>query len=292
MFGRRPAMPLQDNGANRFLPWIVGLMVFLAALALAGMLALDSAVARWRGGHGDTLTVQVPPTGDGEKAPQIRAALEALRAEPEVAAARLLERDELVALVEPWLGKGNVAPDLPLPWLIDVRLAPGATPDLDALQARLSKVAPGAAVDDHRVWLDRLAAAARTLQGVTLAVVLAIGAASAGTVVFTTRTNLAVHQDEVELLHHIGARDAFIARAFAWQALRLGLRGGLLGLGLAVVTLAVVRHFTEGVEAPLLPQPHLDLAALGAIVALPAASALIAMVTARVTVMRALARMP
>ena len=285
-------MPLQDAEANRFLPWIVGLMVFLAALALAGALVLDSAVARWRVGHGNTLTVQVPPTADGEAPVQITAALEALRAAPEVEAARVLERDELVALIEPWLGKGNVAPDLPLPWLIDVRIAPGAVPDLGALEALLSTVVPGAEIDDHKVWLDRLAAAARTLQAVAFAVVLAIGAAAAGTVVFTTRTILAVHHDEVELLHHIGAHDGFIARAFAWQALQLGLRGGLLGLGLAVITMGLVRHFAAGIEAPLLPQANLTIAAMGAIVALPAASALLAMVTARVTVMRVLARMP
>ena len=285
-------MPLQDAAANRFLPWIVGLMVFLAALALAGALVLDSAVSRWHGGHGSTLTVQMPPTGNSEVPIQTTAALEALRAAPGVAAARVLERDELVTLIEPWLGKGNVAPELPLPWLIDVRLVPGAAPDLGALAALLATVAPGAEIDDHKIWLDRLATAARTLQAVALAVVLAIGAAAAATVVFTTRTILAVHHDEVELLHHIGAHDGFIARAFAWQALRLGLRGGLLGLGLAVVTLGLVRHFTDGIEAPLLPQPDLDLVALTAIVALPAASALVAMVTARMTVMRALARMP
>ncbi len=285
-------MPLQDAAANRFLPWIVGLMVFLAALALAGALVLDSAVERWRVGHDNTLTVQVPPTADGEAPVQITAALEALRSAPEVEAARVLERDELVALIEPWLGKGNIAPDLPLPWLIDVRIAPGKVPDLGALEALLSTVVQGAEIDDHKVWLDQLAAAARTLQAVAFAVVLAIGAAAAGTVVFTTRTILAVHHDAVELLHHIGAHDGFIARAFAWQALRLGLRGGLLGLGLAVITMGLVQHVAAGIEAPLLPQANLTISALAAIVALPAASALLAMVTARVTVMRALARMP
>ncbi len=54
----------------------------------------------------------------------------------------------------------------------------------------------------------------------------------------------------------------------------------------------LVRYFTDGIEAPLLPRPDLGLVALAAIVALPLASALVAMVTARMTVMRALARMP
>lgn len=285
-------MPLQDAAANRFLPWIIALMVYLAALALAGALVLDGAVARWRSGQDNTLTVQVPPAENGAPSAQAAAALEALRDTRGVAAARLLRRDELVALLEPWLGRGNVAPDLPLPHLIDVRLTPGAAPSLAALEARLKAVAPKAEIDDHGVWLDRLAAAARTLQAVAFAVVLAIGAVAVGTVVFTTRTSLAVHHETVELLHLIGAHDAFVARAFARQALWLGLRGGLLGFGLAAVTLAVVRHVTVGLEAPLLPRPSLTLPALAVLAALPVVSALVAMVTARMTVLRALQRMP
>lgn len=284
-------MPLQDAAANRFLPWIVALMVYLAALALAGALVLDSAVARWRSGQDNTLTVQVPPAENGAPSAQAAAALEALRDTRGVAAARLLRRDELVALLEPWLGRGNVAPDLPLPHLIDVRLTPGAAPSLAVLEARLKAVAPKAEIDDHGVWLDQLAAAARTLQAVAFAVVLAIGGVAVGTVVFTTRTSLAVHHETVELLHLIGAHDTFVARAFARQALWLGLRGGLLGFALAAATLAVVRHVTVGLEAPLLPRPSLTLAALGVLAALPVVSALVAMVTARMTVLRALQRM-
>ncbi len=291
MLKRRSAMPLHDSAANRFLPWIVALMVYLAALALTGVLVLDSAIAHWRSGHVGTLTVQIPPAEKGATNAQATAALEALHETPGVAAARLLERDELVALLEPWLGKGNVAPSLPLPQLIDVRLDPDAAQARRAVEARLQAMAPDAKIDDHGVWLERLAAAARSLQAMAIAVVVAIGAAAVGTVVFTTRTSLTVHHETVELLHLIGAHDAFVARAFAWQALRLGLRGGLLGLGLAVVTLAMVQSVAANIEAPLLPSPSLSLAAFGAVAALPVACALIAMVTARLTVVRALARM-
>jgi len=292
MFRRRPSLPLPDDATNRFLPWIVALMVFLAALALAGGLALDQAAARWRADQTGRLTVQAPPGEAGESDRRVATLVAALERLPDVASARALGRDELVRLIEPWLGRGNVAADLPLPRLIDVALIPGATIDADALARRLDAIVPGTVVEDHARWLGRLATAARALQAVALAVVAAIGLAAVGTVVFTTRTSLAVHQDAIEILHLMGAEDSFVARAFARRALWLGLRGGLVGLGLAAIAMALLRHFAGGIDAPLLPRLNLGPAAIAGLAALPAASAAIAMLTARATVMRTLARMP
>lgn len=292
MLGHRTTLPLQKDPANRFLPWIVALMVYLAVLALAGVLVLDTAVQRWRSGRSDTLTVQVPPGDESVTDARVAASLMVLRDTPGIATARALDRDEIAALLEPWLGKGNVLADLPLPRLIDVAIAPGAEIDLGALEARVQAVAPGAELDDHKLWLDRLAATARSLQVAALAVVLSIIAAACIIVVFTTRTSLTVHNDTIEVLHLIGARDAFVARVFASQALLLGLRGGLLGFVPAVITLTLIRHFAGEIDAPLLPRFALSALEVGALAALPLITALIAMLTARITVLRTLARMP
>ena len=287
-----PTLPLKGDPASRFLPWIVALKVYLAALALAGALALNGAVAEWQGARAGTITVQVPPPGADDDTDHVDAAVAVLRATPGVAQADALARAEIVALLEPWLGAGNVDVELPLPWLIDVKLD-GETPlDTAALDARLKAAAPGAEIDDHGEWLARVASAARAVQFAALAVVLAIVAATVGTVVFTTRTSLALHHDTVEVLHLIGAQDGFIARSFGRLALRLGLKGGLIGLVLAALTLAAVGTFSSGLEAPLLPRLSLTPAAYLALALLPVASALVAMVTARVTVLRALAAMP
>ena len=103
---------------------------------------------------------------DNAQATMDRAAAAAalLRDTAGIADARHFERHELVALLEPWLGAGNVSPELPLPGLIDVVVAPGACPDPRALELALQEIAPGARVDAHGQWLERFAATARTLQ--------------------------------------------------------------------------------------------------------------------------------
>ena len=65
-FRRRSDLPMNEDTLGRFLPWLIAFMVFLAALALAGMLVLGDAVARWDTGLNATVTVQVPP-GTGAK---------------------------------------------------------------------------------------------------------------------------------------------------------------------------------------------------------------------------------
>jgi cell division transport system permease protein len=294
MSARAIDIPFDRDGSGRFLPWLIALMVYLAALGSSVALALDRALQSWDRGLAGAATVELPPApaqGDGGLA----AALAALKGSPGVLSARPLDRAQMAKLVEPWLG-----PDLPqalrLPRLIDVRLDTGAAIDLAALKARLGRAAPGAVLDDHRVWLVRLQKLVRMAEAIAACVVFFIAAAAVLTVIFTTRTGLSVHRDAIELLHLMGARDGYIARQFERQALRLGLAGGTLGLALALVTIVVLGHASAaaaslGETAPL---PSLGLAAWHWLVllVLPVAAALLAMVTARITVLGALARMP
>src|SRR5690606_11203509 len=60
VFGR-PACRLQRDSSSRFLPWIIALMVFMGALALAAAMMVDAAVDRWDRGLRGSLSVQIPP---------------------------------------------------------------------------------------------------------------------------------------------------------------------------------------------------------------------------------------
>ena len=54
-------IPLTQDISARFLPWIIGFMVYLAMLALAGALLLNDIAIRWNNNLMGSLTVQIPP---------------------------------------------------------------------------------------------------------------------------------------------------------------------------------------------------------------------------------------
>lgn len=297
MLRRHLDIPLNRDGSVRFLPWIIALMVYLAGLALAGTLVLNGALARWDRSLTGTLTVQLPPAEDGKGDGGMNVVLELLRVTPGVTSAEPLSRDATARLIEPWLGTALTPEELALPRLIDLRVNPDAPPDVAALRTHLAAAAPGAELDDHRSWLGRLATLVLSIELTAMAIVALIGIAAVMTVVFTTRAGLAVHHAVIEVLHLIGARDRYIARQFERQALALGLRGGLVGLALTLVTLAGIARASVamavfGEQVRLLPSLQLELWHWPILLMLPLAAGVIAMVTARITVLRALARMP
>ena len=291
MLGARSDLPFDGDAAGRFLPAIIAFMVFLAALALAGAIVLDGATARWSESLRGALTVQIAPGKRAETEAAIDTVLDILLTTEGIMSAETLPEAEIVALLEPWLGTGNVSSDLPLPRLIDVGLRPGAPPDVAALAARIEAAVPGARLDDHQVWVSGLVRLGRSVQAVAAAVVALIGLAAIAVVVFTTRAGLAVHRDIIEIMHIIGARDSYIARQFQRHALVLGLRGGVIGLALAAATLIGGAALAGEVAAPLLPRLVFPWSGWAGLAALPFATAAIATVTARVTVMRALGRL-
>ena len=72
MFRRRIDLPLDRDALSRFLPWLIAFMVYLAAMAQAGMLGLDSMSARWSKDIGTSLTVQVPPVSGSDRSEERR----------------------------------------------------------------------------------------------------------------------------------------------------------------------------------------------------------------------------
>jgi cell division transport system permease protein len=295
MIGRaHDDIPLRRDGTARILPWLIAPPVYLATIAIAFMLALNGAIAEWDRGIVGTMTVELAPNATEGT---VSAIVKMLRATPGIASAAALDRVAEGKLLAPYLGTAVAPEELDLPRLIDVRVAAGAALDVATLKARLAAAAPGAVIDDHQQWLDRLFALALSVEGAGLAIVAMVGAASVLTVILTTRAGLAVHRDVIELLHMMGARDGYIARQFEREALRLGFAGGIGGLALAAVTIWALDHAAEAVdtfgnEAALLPDLHLLAWHWGALALLPVLAALAAMVTARLTVLRALARLP
>lgn len=291
MLQGRSDLPLDRDALSRFLPWLIAFMVFLAALALAGMLALKTMTARWNSDMNATLTVQVPPgADDGATLRRSEQALNLIRTQTGVVEARKISDRDVLSLLKPWLGAVS-AQDLPLPVLIDVTVDRQKGFDGDLLARRLAIAVPGALLDDHRVWLERLIhliASVRLLAWVVLGL---IGAATVGTVVFATRTGLSIHQEAIEVLHLTGAHDSYVAKQFARRAMALGFRGGMIGLSLAALTIWAIGRLAASLHSQMIPDLSFGTAQWLSLASLPLLVAALAMLTARFTVMRNLSKM-
>jgi cell division transport system permease protein len=255
-------------------------------------------LGRWDRDVSGTLTVEVATApGDAVEAAEpsrlrVEKVLRLLQNTPGVSDAHALTQEQLIALLAPWLGGSEVLKDLPLPALIDVTVKPDAGLDIDALANRIAAEVEGASLDDHRRWLSRLISLSRSIEWLALGIVTLIGSVTVATVYYATRTGMAIHRDVVEVLHLIGAPDAYIAEQFAHRAFILGLKGGLLGLGLTLPILGAIAYFTKALQGGLLAELSLPPLGIGAVALLPGASALLAMLTARAAAYGALARMP
>ena len=292
IFIRRSDLPLDKEENSRFLPWLIAFMVFLSILAVAGMVALNAAASRWDAGVRGTLTIQIVPTDDvARDEVRLNEVLIVLATAPEVERYDTLDETRLARLLEPWLGANTESGDLPLPRLIDVELKQASEFTAKDLSIRLNKRVAGVIVDDHRIWLDRLVRMIETFEALAFMILIFIVLATVGTVVFTTKTGLAIHREAIEVLHLMGAHDEYIARQFGYRALSLGICGAFLGLILALPTLWALVHIAESLDERLLSGVGFSFWHWALILAMPILVAVIAMNTAKVTVTRNLARM-
>jgi len=221
--------------SGRALVAVVAIMTFLASITTGTVLLVSASAAEWQSEVGSEITIQVRPQAGRDIERDVAAAADAMRAEPGIVEIRPFTKEESAKLLEPWLGSGLSLDELPVPRVIVARLQPGAMLDLVALRSRVMRLAPTASVDDHRAWIDRMRSmsGATVLAGVGILALVII--ATIISVSFATRGAMAANRPIVEVLHFVGAGDRYIADRFFRHFLRLGLEGGLIGGGAAML---------------------------------------------------------
>jgi cell division transport system permease protein len=153
-------------------------------------------------------------------------------------------------------------------------------------------VAPDSLLDDHARWIARLKGLADAITWSAYGILLLIAIATAAAVAFATRAGLQAHHEMVELLHQMGAQSSFIARAFERHYFVSALMASALGAVLAAIFyLGTGALEFAGIEAvPFLPPLALKLSEVPWLLAVPAVSGIIALATARLSVLAALRR--
>lgn len=286
----KPDIALSRDESSRFLPWIIALMVYLAALTLAGGFTLHRTVTASQSEQIHSFSVHIPYSEHA--ASDAQKALGLLKNTNSVADAALVSTDRIRQLVEPWLGHASSLENLPLPTVIEGKLTPDAVIDYAGLRARLRSVAPGADIDDHKQWLEQFSAFIRMVQWILFVIAVFIIGATAAVVIFACKTSLKIHRGTVNLLHRLGAKDGYIASQFQSHAAFLALKGAFVGSGFAAGTLLALHLMARHLDSPLFPSFALTLEHWGILLALPVAMSALALLAARISVLSSLGRMP
>ncbi len=232
--------------ATLFLPWIIGVMVYLALLMVAALLSIDNTISRWRSDLSDKLTLVVPQQLAESNIASTDELLAFLRAEPNVARAEPIALVRLQSLLEPWLGPAARTEGLPLPSMIEVDLLRTEEATVAALRAKLQQEFPRVLLDDHRLWRTRLLAVGRILQTVALLATFVALTTALVIVAFGVHAAMGRHATTIQLLRVMGAEDAYITAQFMPAVRRASAWGSAAGMLLFLTTYALLRLAGEG----------------------------------------------
>ena len=225
--------------AGRALITVVAIMTFLASLAAGGAVLISQTSRDWRSTVSREATIQVRPVPGRDIEADVDAIARAVRGTPGISDVRPMSKHESELLLEPWLGQDVNLDELPVPRMIVLKLAASPRVDFAHLKERIARSAPGAILDDHRLWSERLANMANVLVAIAILLLGLIVTALGLAVSFATHGAMAGNREIIEVLHFVGASDEFIASQFQQRFLRLGLRGGAAGAaGAALLFLA------------------------------------------------------
>lgn len=229
-----PLVP-RNSISGRALVAVVAIMTFLASLTTGATVLVSRAAGEWQSDISREVTIQVSPAPGRDLDATVDKAVAAARDYPGIAEVQPFSKEESTKLLEPWLGSGLSLDELPVPRLIVLKIAPGDAPDFAQLKRVLSDQAPGAVLDDHRGWMDRMRTMARTAVGASIGILILMFIATMLSVTFATRGAMATNKSVIEVLHFVGAKNGFIAQHFQQHFLVLGLQGGAIGGGAAII---------------------------------------------------------
>ena len=234
----------KDSIAGNALTAVVAIMTFLAAVTSGGVAMVIGTAAEWQSDIAREMTIQIRPTPGNDIDALVLQAEKLARDTPGVAEVRTYSKAQSDRLLEPWLG-GLSLDELPVPRMIAVRVGPGARIDVAALRQTLTAKVAGASLDDHRGWIDRMRRMAAAAVAGGLGIFGLVLAATVLSVAFATRGAMASNRPIVEVLHFVGAKEAYIAGEFQRHFLVLGLKGGAIGGIAAMAFLALAGPISD-----------------------------------------------
>ena len=292
----RPTAPIvpPSNVSGNALMLVIAIMACLACLTFGAVSMVRATAASWQSQISREITIQIKPDDALDMETALRDARDIALTFSGARDGQIVDRAATARLLEPWLGEGLNLDDLPVPRLVIITIDEQNPPDFAAMRTAIIAKVPQAILDDHRTWVDRLVAMARTTALIGTGVLVLVFSAMVLTVVFATRGALSGNRHIVEVLHFVGAEAGFVASEFQKHFLKISLKGSFAGGALAALCFLLAGYWQSQTLAT--PQSDQATALFGTfsigltgylgIAATMIIIALLTTLTARFTVMR------
>ncbi|QJB69705.1 cell division protein FtsX [Parasphingorhabdus halotolerans] len=271
------------------MPWVVAIMIFLTVLAAAAGLAFSEAARSVTDELSSRATVQIVEANPDSRTQQTNDAAAGLRGLDFVSEVRVLPQSEIEALIEPWLGTEGLAGEIPIPALIDLKLdRPVNEKELQALRNAVKPLARSARVEPSSGFISPVISLVRSLQWIAAGLVALLALATGAATIIAARAALNTHRETISVIHLLGATDRQISRLFQRRIALDALLGGLLGLLGGGLIVWLVSMQVSALGSGLIQSLGLSWISWLIIAAIPIMGMLIAMFSARMTIMGAL----
>jgi cell division transport system permease protein len=261
---------------------VMAMMNFVMIVVAAAGLALANAAGVVVSGTQSRYVVELPAAS----ASDLPRAVAAVRAVPGVRRVSAVPQSEMRKTLERWLGESANSPDLPIPAMATVEVAPGADPA--AVSTAVRAQVPAARFSAQNAELKPLLRSLRALQWLALALVALMVMATGAAMVLAARGALDTHRATVEIMHRIGATDRQVTRLFERKIATDAIAGALAATIAAAVVLIAVGGGVSAAAADLewsTPFAATDLLILALV---PVAAVVVAVAVAHATLLRAL----
>ena len=239
-------LPFDKTQGPRFIGWIVAMMVYLASLFFVLSFCASEVFHLWNSQAENGFTVVLAPSDSPVGGVQIKdlsqqwKALEILGRVRGVVKTEVISSGAFSRFSSLLQGKRDETISAPQSIMIDVQSEKKGGIDLTILQELFERELPGATIKTERTFYENMSTLASMGIGISFLVTFLIMACAFAISIFSVHSGLIIHKKIIEILHLVGANNGYIAHQFQRHAQRLGMRGGLIGLLLTVVTLGII----------------------------------------------------
>ncbi len=294
--GNAPIVP-PGSVTGRSFTLVIAIMAFLAALTAGGVYVVFNAAVVWTNNISSEITVQIQSRGGDVGDAKVAEITKFLTDQNGIKHVTPYSREQSLKLVEPWIGKSDVLKSFAIPRLIAVEIDRDNVPEIPTLKKVLEVKYPGAVLDDHGLWRAEIHRLTRFLELAGIGMLFLMAAATGAVIIAAATSALASNREIVSVLNLVGAEEKFIANQFEQHFLKVGIRAGIAGAGLAAAVFGGLPHLMEGMSGSVAVEAEvrrlvgagtLDLGGYAVLVIVVVAVAAICKMTSRYGVRRIL----